>query len=324
MQSEGDLGARRGTDASAVLTAEAPGRPQAPSASAATQMPAAGDLGASCSTEATEKRPMGALAQPEPHWKRQRCQRFKSAPPPPRHGQQGSSVFLTQDADAAPAPEHDSVTAQQLSYAPRPPSPPPALLPQRKRLHIFTFGLEKLGPFLADICRNYARGGAEALISVEMLRMALRRRGVGEVSLIHDTRRFRDPAGVGSLSRSLRNHVGIHPENLRGMVQHRAFSGWIRHLRDDVMEAFRDAAELSLAFYCKSGRHRSVAAARFMQHFAEFEGWSVQVEHLSRFGWGRTCSGLCAECRDTGAGGGDVRRDALAHALSIWRWDSSA
>jgi hypothetical protein len=81
-----------------------------------------------------------------------------------------------------------------------------------------------------------------------------------------DARVFWDPAGNT-------NHIGLHRDVIHGVVTHRMFATWlsgvVRHIATAVQEAVSRGAsstglKCTVAVYCKSGRHRSVAAAHLV------------------------------------------------------------
>jgi len=208
-----------------------------------------------------------------------------------------------------PSPGEFAVAPQQTSCAPSPsiaaPPPCPEIL-----VTIYTFGLEKLDSELVNMCADVDGGGAFLRVETAKLHEIFRRHVKGDVHVFKDTRSFFDPSNV--------QHIGVHPTILSGMVANRGFRRWLASLRDEVKQAASQTNHIRVAFYCKSGRHRSVAGARLFKHCAEAEGWGCeQVEHLSRKHWKHICQGTCAECREDAES--SERTEALRKALAWWR-----
>lgn len=181
-------------------------------------------------------------------------------------------------------------------------------------MFIFTLGLANTDNELVNLCST-----SEAFVNVsdEAMREALVRLKAGNVQVISDTRRFCDPAAVGNLTK----HLGEHPETLKRMSATRKFGPWLRGLRMDIQKVLftqspTEDREVRVALYCRSGKHRSVAGARFLAYIAEWEGWDCKVEHLARKHWVRTCKGVCDDCQ--GKNDPQTRQEALDEALRIW------
>jgi len=58
-----------------------------------------------------------------------------------------------------------------------------------------------------------------------------------------------------------------------------------------------DKAAPTFAFFCRKGRHRSVASACFLAEFFSQCGWRVQMRHMMREYWRLETCGECTECR---------------------------
>jgi hypothetical protein len=143
-----------------------------------------------------------------------------------------------------------------------------------------------------------------------------------------DCRMFFDPAGHTG-------HVGLHSRVVEGVVRHPEFAAWmagvVRGIDSHVQEAASQGTparglRVVVAFYCKSGRHRSVAAASLVAGCiatSDFERLGLvfgDTTHLARGFWGgRMCNG-CAECHEID------RRKRMAQdtARRLWRasWES--
>lgn len=107
---------------------------------------------------------------------------------------------------------------------------------------------------------------------------------------IIDMRSFYDP-GCGPLKR----HDGHHHEIIRRLVHHHLFKDLVCNLRDQLADCLRqeqDDCKARFVLYCKSGRHRSVAAGNLLHYILLCEGFSgTQLQHESL---GEGCS--CAKC----------------------------
>jgi hypothetical protein len=76
-----------------------------------------------------------------------------------------------------------------------------------------------------------------------------------------------------------------------------------------------DAGTMFFTFYCKSGRHRSVACAVIMGQLLEWDGYAAQeIRHLCSEFWSRATFNMCRECRLATPG----RDAALARAWQQW------
>jgi len=151
----------------------------------------------------------------------------------------------------------------------------------------------------------------------------MQRRGF-RAHVIVDARAFPDPDCL-----SLRGHTGCHHEIIARLVRHQNFRRWLAKLKADFDRSAAAArasaqgagwgnlADLGVALYCKSGKHRSVAGAIIMRHILLAEGWSCpDMRHLSQNFWGRRCcGGLCEECRKPPAS----LQECLAWAYEVWK-----
>ena len=211
------------------------------------------------------------------------------------------------DLESMYAADWDRVALSQL--------PPPSFArgpcsSHRRELQVFTFGLETYDKSLAQIVFERG-GGKQAQVTDEELVQAFQRNELPLPCVIADTRMFHDPAAS-----ELRRHTGKHPEILWRMCNHRCFSDWFLHVRHGVYERFDRGEHLvCLALFCKSGRHRSVAAAEFAEHAAHKEGWSCDVVHLSKRAW--KCKRDCRECGEASLKR-DLRMAAKELAWATW------
>ena len=74
--------------------------------------------------------------------------------------------------------------------------------------------------------------------------------------------------------------------------------------------------QATVALYCRSGKHRSVAIALILKHVLRAEGWDcIELAHLSSRSWGQwCCNGRCNTCLDPARA-----QHAYAQALATWR-----
>lgn len=201
------------------------------------------------------------------------------------------------------------------------------------RVEIVTFGLENLDGELSERCAQHPGGGATIRLTREELREALGRTGVPSATLVIDARYFPDPH-----SQDYTRHTGVHHEIIKRICQHRNFESWLAWVKRQftrahvsaVRAASCDAAvtsvsvlagtppaqSLTLAVYCRSGKHRSVAAATILSHVLRAQGWACPPpRHLSKARWGKfCCRGLCEECLNPPA----QLQETLDAALRAW------
>ena len=99
-------------------------------------------------------------------------------------------------------------------------------------------------------------------------------------------------------------HIGTHPVIMKEMSNHPRFRGELGKVRDALFKYLHlgpSAAEpFTIAVFCRSGRHRSVAMATFLYHCLH---WGMGMElvsfdHLTDY-WRGTCRGACPTCRDS-------------------------
>ena len=94
-----------------------------------------------------------------------------------------------------------------------------------------------------------------------------------------DARVFSDPDGD-------RNHTGRHHSIIARMVAHKAWVGWLRAAHRKLKEVIRNwtgGPTIPVVVFCRSGRHRSVAASEFLKGaFWHVEGWEFPPSiHIS-------------------------------------------
>lgn len=130
-------------------------------------------------------------------------------------------------------------------------------------------------------------------VQVDVLTCGLRDREKceEEAHFVVDMRSFYDP-GCGPLKR----HDGRHNEIIRRMVHHHLFTDLVSDLRTQLEEHLEDQSNRSVKFllFCKSGRHRSVAAGGLLHYILLSEGYSSAELHHVSLGDGCGCD-LCSK-----------------------------
>eukprot|EP00435_Cladocopium_sp_Y103_P040554 s2415_g11.t1 len=130
-------------------------------------------------------------------------------------------------------------------------------------------------------------------VQIDVLTCGLRdrERCEEEAHFVVDMRSFYDP-GCGPLKR----HDGRHNEIIRRMVHHHLFTDLVRDLRQQLEEHLEDQSNRSVKFllFCKSGRHRSVAAGGLLHYILLSEGYSSTELHHVSLGDGCGCD-ICSK-----------------------------
>ena len=187
-----------------------------------------------------------------------------------------------------------------------------------RQVHMVTFGLENMDSHLYDMC---AGQGAHIQVEEKVLHAACKRRKI-DADVILDARMFPDPD-----SQNLTRHSGRHHRIITRLCEHRNFDGWLRHAKQVILRACqrkcaqvgmdRKAWCVTVALYCRSGKHRSVAGARIIEHILASAGFeSVPVTHLSQSRWGSSmCKGMCFECQNPPP----ELQDVLNRAYEKWQ-----
>ena len=122
--------------------------------------------------------------------------------------------------------------------------------------------------------------------------LSVAKKPIGTIILV-DARGFKEPHG----QRPATHHIGTYYQNLRDIIRHRDFLlGWpplMMRLRDELLS--NDTMRpLIVAFYCKSGKHRSVGLAWALTQILRREhDWNVELWHTMREYWH---IGPCREC----------------------------
>lgn len=120
----------------------------------------------------------------------------------------------------------------------------------------------------------------------------------GDQCLILDCRGFHDP-GKGS-----RWHLGLLPQNLQSVVDHRDFPRFLSDVRMNLgkLEMQEQTAPISIVCYCRKGAHRSTAVACILHHILMQTCTSatlLPIRHLSKDAgvWESDYCGECRQCR---------------------------
>ena len=197
-----------------------------------------------------------------------------------------------------PRPMPDTESSLQSALHPVVPDIP-ALPPlphgtplQRRQITIYTFGLQNW----AGVRARHAQH--------DVLKRLFKFRGIGDVGIFNNTLLFN--------ARTCTGHIGIHPEILLNITWDESFPAWLQLLRDNILESLAHSSNITVAFFCRHGTHRSVAGAYFLQHIAEQQGWTTCTRHLCEDHWAHTCKGQCRDCVSGSA--------SRVRALN-WAWD---
>ena len=98
----------------------------------------------------------------------------------------------------------------------------------------------------------------------------------------------------------LRRHTGRHHEIIARMVAHKMFGSWVRNAHRTLAKVFINwggGPILPAVVYCRSGRHRSVAASEILKEVLSLvEGWKfAPTIHVSIDIEGEGCR--CKSCK---------------------------
>ncbi|CAK0905105.1 unnamed protein product [Prorocentrum cordatum] len=257
-------------------TSVGPGR--APRAAGSAEAPARAQLEAPCGEVlaillsiavkmgSEERQP----AQPQPRREQQ------ALPPPP----------LAAPGRAPPQRCHEEECSSSSAAVPH--------AEMRRTVQILSFGLENCENQLVDRCCNGAGGGFETFTDAELKRALDRLKW--KVDVVYDARNFPDPDASG-----LTNHTGHNYKIISGGGPIDPLREWLHGLKRMFLRACDQHAgdgPLTLATYCRSGKHRSVGTALVLVHILREEGWYCwPPRHLSEKRWSRACcKGRCEDC----------------------------
>ena len=110
-----------------------------------------------------------------------------------------------------------------------------------------------------------------------------------------DARVFRDPE-----REDVRRHTGRHYEIIARMVGHQNFRSWMRNAHCTLKRVFRNwtgGPIVPVVVFCRSGRHRSVAASELLKGaLLRVEGWRfAPTKHITIDIDREGC--LCEDCK---------------------------
>ena len=186
--------------------------------------------------------------------------------------------------------------------------------PRRLRVRVASFGIDLLergfwqvgsrpSPSVENVSGSI---NARELIPHDDLKEAIRdycavtKRWIGDVH-VFDSRCFTDPHRPRGV-----NHVGTDLAVLQGVVNHPRFETWWKakttHIANVLFTHLAatppPAAGPTFAFFCRKGRHRSVAMATLLTELLLARGWTVEVCHFHQEFWEFGTCNQCASCRD--------------------------
>ena len=118
-----------------------------------------------------------------------------------------------------------------------------------------------------------------------------------------------DPAGFNP-------HIGKHHSVQESLMAHHEFKAVLKGVKDHVQQAADGGkTTTAIAFWCRSGKHRSVAVDDIVEHILVELGWSVhRVDYMSWY-WGVTKCHMCPICRGERAPQGEA---VLNYACEIY------
>ena len=124
--------------------------------------------------------------------------------------------------------------------------------------------------------------------------LAVAKKPQGTIILV-DARGFKATRGQPPPAR---HRIGTCYENLHDLVRHRDFAKvWPRLMwrLSDALHNTDHAHPVAVAFYCKSGKHRSVGLAWALTKILRERYWDVGLRHTMREYW------HLGSCRERGA-----------------------
>lgn len=178
-------------------------------------------------------------------------------------------------------------------------------------IHLFSYGGGKR--------RNWEGAFREE----DRLRAELKTRGLETVHVLLSAHVFHDP---DACEKGLNIHTGRHPRIIGALVDSDDFLRWIQEAMQKISAekekaiASGNVFSLSVVVFCKSGKHRSVAACIVLRHILCMGGVYpfLRIQDpidLSCREWGpNCCRGVCPECLSMDGG----REAALNYAYRKW------
>ena len=107
---------------------------------------------------------------------------------------------------------------------------------------------------------------------------------------------------------------------MNDVVKHKRFPQFLDSLFfawQQMLQCLRKGTQIRIVFYCKSGRHRSVAAALVAAHLFEATvGLPMprSTLHLCAYWWSQLCGPNCPQCTQQTR----LRDEALHRAREMW------
>ena len=179
---------------------------------------------------------------------------------------------------------------------------------KHRKVTLSSFGLETLDHQLKNWCRQRG-GGAYCSVPPSEVAAALRRAGI-DSNLIFDARDFPDP---NSWALCQLGHSGRHYKIVANLICHPNFAKWLKDVKKDFQDELeKTAGDISVAIYCRRGKHRSVAATVILRHILESEGYECEEWHLSNRRW--CCKLNCDVCCNPP----EDMKGHLDHAFNCW------
>eukprot|EP00438_Fugacium_kawagutii_P024590 Skav200058 [mRNA] locus=scaffold838:196:1710:- [translate_table: standard] len=281
-------------------------------------------------------------------------------PPPPQSAEAARSKTAAAKKTAQHTGQADTVPVDNRAPTLMVPTPkvPPKMQPEDVpscRVRIVTCGLKCLryavqnatgqdAPFwIAKLCRHLHDLGVnhkalsqedeEKLLEVLNFCDAL---GAGQNSiLVLDMRGCTDP----DHDRTLRGHLGTHPKTLLNISKHPHLKATLKHVRRFLWGKVTENSSriFTIVSLCKSGNHRSVAAAKLLQMVTnayargeaaasqmpiDIEVKETEVIHMGELGrmWSQKCDN-CQLCRHVRLDSAQrlMVQNALHQAMAAWR-----
>ena len=119
----------------------------------------------------------------------------------------------------------------------------------------------------------------------------------------------------------LRTHCGENAEMMGEMIHNpttRPQFKWhlwrLQAFIKQFIDEFPDHKDITIALVCRSGRHRSVCVAAFLEFCLLFEGFDCNTVHINDEGWKQ----LCTTCRLCGACP-EIKNGLYDDVLAMWR-----
>ncbi|MCP4243295.1 MAG: hypothetical protein GY772_22285 [bacterium] len=234
----------------------------------------------------------------------------------------------------APPPPPPPREAPPPPAAAAPAAPAAPLAQPRLHLVIVTLGVDLLVRWFQGrrilpppSAAHAERGALHAMReTVQVMLQASGRRTGGRLPFVIDCRPLHDPEGTRRRRGDV-NHIGTDEHNLSRIVESpkfpRLWTDFVTGVTHAIQQvhgvggsapsAAPDPPTLVVAFFCRKGRHRSVACAWLAEQLFIERRCVVEVWHAMRDFWQL---GTCNECRACAAGG-PAKQAAFERACSF-------